>query len=230
MVYEIVKVASRKRNISSVLIGRLSEDKIPFKFLEQDNFTIRNAPSSSDNLIINFHNFDGLSKLRDIKGKSIIWGILAPQILDWNRFGLEKKLTGRKILGDYFTKKLMVDMHRKSSLISMDGATSDALDGFVGNRINWPIISIPVDISSAIAPMARNSKSSTVLQVSYIGRSDNAWKIKPVKKFIRDINKIKNKIFNINIYTDSPAPFNEELKYSCDEHVSIVYHVGLYGP
>lgn len=237
MVYEIAKVAYRNKNITSILIGnskslvakRLTEDKIPFIFLPQDQLDLGKIDNSKDNLLINFHYFNGFSKLRELEAKSIIWGILAPQVTEWNGINIKKHWTGRKEIGDIFTRKLLANMHKKNSFISMDGATSDAINDFMGEKREWPTISIPVDINDA-----RNLKKKVslahCLQISYIGRSDDVWKIKPVKKFIQDLNKIKNKLFNIHIYTDNMAPFLGELKDVRSEHVSVEYHTGLYGP
>lgn len=237
MVYEIAKAAYNNQNIMSTLIGnpesfvikRLSEDGIPFYFHEQNKLVCKNISAESDDLMINFHNFDGLNSLREFNGKTVIWGILAPQITEWNRFGVEKRLTGKKTVGNFFTKKLLLSMSYKNALISMDGATSDAIDEFFGIALNLPIISIPVDIKDT-----RASKKGTILrntlQISYIGRSDDIWKIKPVKKIMQDLKKIENTKFILNIYTDHEDPYISELKEVCASNISIEYHIGLYGP
>lgn len=238
LVYEIVKSVHNTQNIMSVLIGskksfvvkRLTEDKIPFRFYDQDQLMFDNVSTAADDLMINFNNFDGLHKFRGFCGRNILWGILAPQILGWNRFGIEKKLTGKKIVGNFFTKKLLLSMNHKNALISMDGATSDAIDDFIGEPLNLPIISIPVDVNDIRIPKKTGAMSSNLLQVSYIGRSDDLWKIKPVKKIIQDFSRVKNKKFIINVYTDCADPYVKELQNLCGANISVKYHTGLYGP
>lgn len=237
MVYEIVKTAYRGQQIKSCLIGspksfilkRLGEDGIPFDFYVQDQFNLDETDFSKNDLLINFHNFDGLYKLRDFDGATIIWSILARQITGWNRFGFERKLTGKKLVGNFYTRKLLGQMYEKNSLINMDGATSDAIDEFMGKKHNWPIVPIPVDVNDIRNPKRKKFLPINVMQISYIGRSGSVWKRRPVRKFIQDLAKLKNIRFKINIYTDRADPYVGELETLCNERISIEYYIGLYG-
>lgn len=238
LVYEIVKTAYVNKKIISSLIGssksfvlkRLLEDKIPFDFFEQEQFKLSQTNFSKDDLLVCFHNFDALYKFREFNGRSIIWGVLASQITNWNRFGFERKLTGRKITGDLFTKNLLRKMREKNSLICMDGATADAIEDFMGEKHRWPTIPIPVDISDIRCPQRRSNSLAKPFQISYIGRSGSVWKRKPVRKFMKDLAGTKNRNFKINIYTDYAAPFIEDLKELCGDQISVEYYIGWYGP
>ena len=239
MVYEIVKTAYKDKNINSVIIGspksfvadRLRKEKIPFQFFCQKTSTaFENKLQSDNDLIVHFHNSDDLYKFRKIKGRCVVWGILAPQITEWNRFGIEKKLTGRKKIGNLFTRNMLSCMIKKKSIVSMDGATSDALNTFMGSQHEWPIIPIPVDASDVRAAKRRTTSPSGCLRISYIGRSADRWKLEPVRKLIQELSKIGNKTFKVNIYTDCSEPYLRMLKGFYPDNVSLEFFFGLYGP
>lgn len=237
MAFELIRAAHKHHNISSVIIGsprsfllkRLSENLVPFKFLRQDDESQLVASSDADDLMINFNNFDGLDKLKNFRGRNLIWGILAPTIVNWNRFGFEAKITGKKIIGDYFSKRLIYSMSKKNSIVSMDGDTSDVITAFVRRDLNLPIIPVPVDVGDLHCINKKSTRSRKKLQISYIGRSDELWKIKPVKKIVRDLAKLLHRKFVINIYTDQAEPYIAELNNEYATNVHCVYHTGFYG-
>lgn len=235
LIYEIIKAAYTGSSIDSVLIGnpmsyvvkRLSESGIPFQFYSSDDcykFT-----ADAEDLFIHFHFFDGMSKILKNEGSAVIWGILAPQITQWNRFGFEKRYTRKRIVGDFFTKRLIRRMNSRLGLLSMDGATSDAISSFLGADIEIPMLPIPVDLTDRRPIRSCKSKNNEMV-ISYIGRSDDIWKIKPVKKVIQDLSKIIEHKFVLNIYTDSSSPYENEFKDIYKNNISINYHFGLYGP
>lgn len=212
----------------SYLVRRLISENIPFKFIDQNNVTPNILANDIDVLVL-FHNYDGLGKLKYLKCKVLIWGILASQITGWNRFGFEKKITGKKVIGDFFTRKLLAGMSKKNALISMDGATCSEIDMFVGHPLHLPIISIPVDIEHLAHANMRSRSNSNSLNLSYIGRSDSIWKIKPVKKIIADLAKLKNYDFTVSIYTQDSEPFERELAGVLAPNITLQFHFGLYG-
>jgi glycosyltransferase involved in cell wall biosynthesis len=238
MVYEIVKAALLKRKIRSILIGnsdsfvmkRLKEESISFEFVDQNIVEKNTLQFSRKDILINFHNFDDFWKLGEFSGKCIVWGILAPQITGWNRFGIEKKYTGKRRLGDLFTKRLLRRLKDKNSFISMDGATSDALNLFVGVEYDWPIIPIPIDSSDARTPSRRIRVERKSLVLSYVGRSDDVWKLKPAKKIVKDLSKLTDMNFQLNVYTDQAQPYIEELSAELGSNIDVKFHHGIYGP
>ncbi|MCK9506404.1 MAG: hypothetical protein M0Q95_19765 [Porticoccaceae bacterium] len=233
LIYEIVKYAHLSRGVKSIILGdpksfavkRLKEGNIPYSFFSREN--IREFIPSGTELFIHTHNYDGLSNIVDMPGSCLVWGILAPQITRWNRFGFERRITGKNSVANWFTKRLIDTLSEKSALISMDGNTSDAIDDFCGKALNLPIIPIPVDTSSAL-PIKRFSVDSPLV-LSYIGRSDDIWKIKPVKRVMLDLQAYKHRQFKIDIYTDSEAPYLNELNGLTAENITLDFHIGYYG-
>lgn len=237
LIYQVIKEMQKKYNQASMIIGnkdtylvrRLSEDDIPFQFVYQKQIDKDLIVANDEDVIILFHNYDGLEKLRDLKCRAVIWGILSQQITGWNRFGFEKKITGRKIVGDYFTKKLLIEMSKLNGLISIDGATSDAIESFVGHSLNIPIISIPVEFTNITQKRRSFDASSKPFCISYIGRSDAIWKIKPLKKIISDLGRMKHLDFTVSIYTHEAEPYESELSRVMTPNISLDFHLGMYG-
>lgn len=239
IVYEIVKTALFKYKIGSNIIGnsnsfvirRLNEEGVPFKFFDQNKIEKNTLQFSKTDILISFHNYDDFWKLSEFRGRCIVWGILAPKITGWNRFDIEKRFTGKKTLGDFLTRRLLKRLKEKDSFISMDGATSDALNQFVGMEYDWPIIPIPIDSSDARTPRKKlgiEKRKSLVL--SYIGRSDDVWKLKPAKKIIKDLSKITDMSFQVNIYTDRAQPYIEQICTERGSNIDVKFHHGIYGP
>src|SRR5690606_26219490 len=234
LVYEIVKAAFNSKHVESVILGnptsfavqRLKKDNIPFRFYSNED--IREFVPSCSDRFIHTHNYDGLSDIVGMPGSCLVWGILAPQITGWNRFGFEKRITGQNRVANWFTERLIHRLSKNSGLISMDGDTSDAIDAFIGKHLDLPIIPIPVDTTSILPAKQRAETLPMVL--SYIGRSDDIWKIKPVKKVVRDLHGLAPKQFRIDIYTDRESPFVEELNTLIGNNVSLEFHIGYYGP
>jgi hypothetical protein len=239
LIYQVIKEMQKKYNQASMIIGsqdtyltkRLSAENISFKFVDQKKMdkNIINAATDDNDVIILFHNYDGLEKLINLKCSVLIWGILAQQITGWNRFGFEKKITGKKILGDYFTKRLLVKMNMLNGLLSMDGATSDVIESFVGDSLNLPIIPVPIEATNTTRQKKSFNANHNLFCVSYIGRSDDIWKIKPLKKIISDLGRVKDHEFTILIYTHESEPFERELSSVLTPSISLKYYLGIYG-
>lgn len=213
---------------NTYLLNRLTLENIPFKFVDREKIGV-NITATDEDIIIFFHNYDGLEKLKNLNCRVLIWGILARQIIEWNRFGFEKKITGRKTVGDFFTRKFLIEMNKLNGLISMDGATSDAIDSFVGHSLNVPIISIPVEVTNASREKRKGNTNHNAICISYIGRSDDIWKIKPLKKVVSDLSKVKDHAFTISIYTRESEPFERELSDVLAPNISLKFYLGMYG-
>jgi len=111
----------------------------------------------------------------------------------------------------------------------MDGTMSDAVNSFMGRVLNIPIIPIPVEIPNTNRKKKDFSPCHTPFRVSYIGRSDDIWKIKPLKKIISDLSKIKDTEFVISIYTHESKPFMQELSNIITSNISLEFHFDIYG-
>ncbi len=237
LIFELIKIAHFEKKMTSIVIGsrksyvvkRLIESQIPFLFFNQDNNNFGKIETTIDDLIINTHNYEGLQKLKNIKGKAIIWGLLVSAVIGWNRVEMPTNLPGKGTIGRFLTRCLLVRMSRKDSLISIDGVTSNGIAKFLGKDLKLPIVPIPIDASDQRVPKSCQPSDDMVLRISYIGRSDDLWKILPIRKIVQDLSNTKTGKFLINIYTDAAEPFNKTLNVSVTENISIRYHFGLYG-
>ena len=158
----------------------------------------------------------------------MIWAVLAPSLVNWNRFNFEKSLYGKRVLGGFFSKQLITSTHKKNGLACMDSATADAVFKGTGTNNNEAsILPVAVDVGDARSPTETGHIGERI-RISYIGRSDDLWKIKPVKRIISNLALI-NAQFDLNIYTDSEIPFLMELENISAPNISFKFHVGIYG-
>lgn len=231
---QVIKTARIDFNVISIVIGnkgsylvsRLKAEGIPFIFLhdcEVDDF-----PFEDEDLWVHTHNTSSLSAIKKKPGKAIIWCVLINSLTDWNRFRFEVRLTGKKLLGNFITRWLISVLLKKNALVAMDGDTADSICNFIGIRARIPLL--PVAIEADGAPLkcefSNNHKERYV--VSYIGRSDDVWKIKPIKKIVFDLQELGEK-FLVNIYTDCQKPFEKELSSFVGGNVDVRYHIGMFG-
>lgn len=234
LIAQIIETAQLEHCVSSVVIGsedsylvrKLISEKIKFVFLsyqEIDDFVFEKT-----DLWVHTHNSILLLKVKDKPGRAILWAVLAKSVIDWNRFRFEIKLTGRKLFGDFLTRRLINCLINKDALLAMDGATIDAMSKFLGCSADIPILPVAIETIGAPLKLSFNEVEGKKKIVSYIGRSDDIWKIKPIKKILTDLQKLPEK-FTVNIYTDDRKPFDQELSSLHNSNIKIQYCIGLFG-
>lgn len=204
---------------------RLLDEGIPHIFLSYERSRI--FCFEKTDLWVHTHNNEFLSQAKKFPGQAIIWVVLSTSMINWNRFNFEQQITGRKLIGSFLTKLLIQRMLKNRALIAMDLSTVEAIHDFLGSRPKIKVIPIPVNMTNQRPPKHYSSPSDTVT-ISYIGRSDDIWKIMPAKKILLDLVK-NNKKFNLNIYTDNSAPFETHLSQIPNENVRINFITNMFG-
>ena len=231
---QVIKTARIDFNVSSIIIGekgsflvsRLKAENIPFIFLqdcEVDDFTFE-----EEDLWVHTHNTSSLSTIKKKPGKAIIWWVLINSLTDWSRFRFEVRLTGQKLLGNIMTRRLIRVLLKKNALVAMDGATADSICDFIGVRAKIPLLPVAIETDGAPLKCEFSNNRKECYVVSYIGRSDDVWKIKPIKKIVFDLQNL-GKNFLVNIYTDCKEPFEKELSSFVGGNVGVRYHIGMFG-
>lgn len=234
LIAQVIKTARIDFNVSSIVIGdkgsylvsRLEAEGIPFIFLhdcEVDDFVFEES-----DLWVHTHNTSSLFSIKNKPGKAIIWCVLISSLTDWNRFRFEVRLTGRKFLGNFMTRRLIRVLLKKNALLAMDGATSDSICDFLGLRARIPLLPVAIETDGAPLKCEFSNNRKECYVVSYIGRSDDVWKIKPIKKIVFDLQNLGKK-FLVNIYTDCQEPFEKELSSFVGGDVDVRYHIGMFG-
>lgn len=229
----VVEVARHAHTfgIETVLMGdndafaarRLRELGVPHTLV-----TVAQLPAlraDHDDLYVHFANTPWLSRVAHRPGRVLVWGILAALVTGWNRFG-ERRLFGRSPLADAMNRALMRRLLQRRALLAMDGATVDAFDAFLGTDTGTPMLAPPFDVSDRRAPRAATMRASTVL--SYIGRSDSAWKIWPLRRLLRDLGELDGQ-FELDVYTDDAAPFAAMIDPVRGANTRVHYVCGIYG-
>ncbi len=231
LVVDLVRHAHAVLGIPAVLMGsrdafvvrRLNELAVPHTLVTEDG--LHGFRADRDDLYLHFGRTPWLPRVAHLPGRALVWGILDTLVTAWNHFG-ERRLFGRSPLADALNRGLIRRLLQRQALLAMDGATADAIDGFVGGDVRTPILALPFDGSDRRAPRAATSRPVTVL--SYIGRSDNAWKIRPVRRLLRDLAQIDGR-FELDVYTDDAGPYAAMIKAVRGANTDVHYHLSLYG-
>lgn len=210
----------------SYLFKRLCDEKVDFIFCDENEREYQ-SKILRDDLLILFSNNDNMWRLKRIKCRVVVWNILSPSILRWNRLGIEKRLTNNNYIGQFFTRKLIVGLEKKSAFVCMDGSTASDVQCFSKSKYDFEIWQVPVNLDNYYN--CNTMREREVLCVSYIGRGDDIWKIKPAKKIAHDLSLTVGRKVELLIYTTEIDLFVKELSCYCNNNFSIKYIVGLHG-
>lgn len=212
---------------SSYLVKRLHEDEIKFNYAKNFNWSLKDAIKPEDVLILFGNDDNSTASLKNLNCRIIVWNVLIMPIVSWNRFGFEKKLFRKSIFGKILTKKMLISLIERNGYVCMDGSTRNATTKFLKVSAHIPILPVPVDITDQYLP--KRSGNISKVAISYIGRGDEIWKVKPIKKVILDIAKIKNINFNLYIYTNTSSLYEKELYEVISENVRVHYVLNIFG-
>jgi glycosyltransferase involved in cell wall biosynthesis len=107
----------------------------------------------------------------------------------------------------------------------MDNGCNSIFFKQYGIRLSNDYFKIPIDIKENCYKYKTDAK---LINITYIGRGNAVWKVKPVKKLIKDLSSVKNN-FIIHIFTDTFDLFQSELKGLFSENVEVKYHFQYWG-
>lgn len=213
-------------NKDAFLVKLLTSKGVPFLYVDESSKLPLNDVAVDDTLIL-FNNFDKLYKYKRLACRVIVWNILSKSILNWNRIGFARKIPCNRRIADYLTKQMILNLHAKNGFVCMDGSTAKDVNLYIKRETKFKLIPIPVDDSNMLYPKNNNNDHDTV--ISYIGRGDDIWKIKPLKKIIGDLSRIKNRRFSVHIYTNMKCNYVQELNKITSQNVSVFYFENYYG-
>lgn len=235
LTFEVVRNAYEELGVETVLLGnhdsfiakRLSDSALPYTLVERQD--VLRLKTYEDDLFIHFSNNDWLSLVSRLPGRALVWGILAPLIYDWNRFAVEQRLFGRRRIAAALNRHFVRTLLRHNGLYAMDGATADAVESVTGTGGQIPVLAVPVntdDIREPRKSLAHEARSRIV--VSYVGRSDDLWKIYPIRKMLRDLSRISGE-FSVDIYTDRAEPFQAMIEDVLGRNTEVRFTLGCHG-
>lgn len=234
VVVEIARDATRRSAAEIVIMGspeafvvrRLRELSVPFQLVrEEDLASFRSDP---EDLFVHFSNHEWLTRVAHLPGRALVWCLLAHLVTGWNRFNFEQRLTGRKRVGSWLNRRLIRKLRDRHALLAMDGATADAIETVAGVEAT-PLLAIPIDTTNTTEISARREEEGMApFVVTYIGRSDDVWKIHPARKILRDLEKLPFPSV-LEIFTDDNRPYEEMFGERTTSHVQVRFSLGAFG-
>lgn len=201
-------------NFESIIYRICVENKFVFEHIHEEEDL--NKKLLSDDVIISFGVFKDFNKVAKVNPKLLIWRVYPSlKINNWIQF-----LTFRQI----FTT-----LHKRESLVFMDKHCLNVLNRELRLKIDGEILFIPIKekVNIQFAPRIKQLKSQAKINISYIGRGTEIWKIKPLKKLVYDLSKVEDKSFTIHIFTDESSLFKEEIPGHCN--IEIIYYFNYFG-
>lgn len=233
VVVEIAREATRTAAAEIVIMGsanafvvrRLQEHSVPFELVRDTD--LAHFRSQPEDLFVHFSNHDWLARIAHLPGRAVVWCLLAHLMTGWNRFNFEQRLMGRKRLGAWLNRRLIQSLKDRNALLAMDGATAEAIDDVAGGA-DTPLLPIPIDASRAGVVEASLGCRSEPVVVTYIGRSDDVWKIYPARKLLRDLSALPFRS-ELEIFTDDNKPFESMLADLTLGNVQVRYSLGVFG-
>ena len=172
-------------NKESYLYQRLFTQKINFLFIDFKEVELFEF-NKSDKLIL-FNNFYGIERLICFKGEVLIWGILNQTIYNWNRFQFERKFFRKSVFGWLINRILILKVNKQNGIVFMDESLHRSVSSyFYTKKLRQKLIPIPVKTVTEKVKCSYELNQKRI-RISYIGRGEEIWKIKPIKKVIQDL-------------------------------------------
>lgn len=234
VVVEIARDATRRAAAEIVIMGssesfvvrRLRDLSVPFQLVrEGDLASFRSEPND---IFVHFSNHEWLARIANLPGRALVWCLLAPLVTGWNRFKFEQRLTGRKRVGTWLNRRLIQQLRVRDALLAMDGATAEAIEALAGVAAT-PLLAIPIDAANIHGiPERRDDSDMTPFVVTYIGRSDDVWKIHPARKIVRDLERLPFPSV-LEIFTNDRKPYDAMFGERSASHVQVRFSLGVFG-
>ncbi len=196
----------------STVLRILNSSKARYKWIRPDKREIDNNIGSNDLLII-FYGFKELKLTKSANPYIFIWNVYPP-------FGKRNFL---KWLSDSIKIR---ELYWKHSLMTMDPYCNSVFKKKYGFSLGSTYLKIPIE-SNANKYYYRLQKDN--INLTYIGRGNDIWKIKPIKKLVKDLcaNGLTN--IRIHIFTDTTSLFEQELAHVNSHDLKILFHLGYTG-
>lgn len=163
--------------------------------------------------LVTFGTYRSFKKISKANPKIILWRVFPQQKSD-------------NLLAKFLLRKTYIKLSKYGSLVFMDNHCRTTTVNYLSLKKDIPILHIPINASS-YSHMAKSINNK--VRVTYIGRGNELWKIKPVKRLIKDMDKIQNVCFELHIFTDDTQLFKKELSEVSTKNVFIEYHLGYFG-
>jgi hypothetical protein len=206
-----VKIIGKK---TGAVYNELFALGIPFLFIDEELENFHTKVDKSDVFII-FGVYRSYIKLRKSNPFILYWRVYPSLCLQSNI---------QKIL----MRETLQYLAEKSSLFFMDIENWRTVSKEL--MLELPKNILPIPIKKRNIKLRYSPPYGNFINITYVGRGNEIWKIKPVKKMLEDISKLNDFTFKVHIFTDSDKLFkNELISFHKSPNIEIEYLFGFYG-
>lgn len=167
---------------------------------------------SAEDLLITFNTYRDFVRLAKPNPKVLLWRVYP-------------SLCIKKTLYKTLVRLIFSRLERKNSLAFMDLSCLDTATSELGRNYKKTLIPLPIKPHSAEYTYKYKGKR---INISYIGRGTEIWKVKPVKKLVTDLNRLSGGKFCIHIFTNTRSLFEKELNQLLSDRIEVKYYINYY--
>lgn len=201
-----VKLIARKEGI---VYRTLLLKHIKFTYIDYEQTSFNNSIAYND-LLITFGTYREFVKLKKQNPKVLVWRVYPSLVLQGP-------------IQTWLMRLTFKSLDKKDSLVFMDRTNLRQCSSELQLKLKGKILPIPlksVDIKKIYKPYDGNEFS-----ISYIGRGNLIWKVKSVKRLVKDLGECQNKFFIVHIFTDSTELFEKEIRDFIKNNVTVRYYL-----
>lgn len=198
---------------------------ISFNFIEISNQDEINNSVTKDDIIVIMDPIMDMSFLKEINPKIFYWCVHPYSIAWLNKVGpLNFKILSAKMANN---------LQKKSGIVYMDRTSFEITKNLLKLKYNTDeFIPIPIKTFKNNVFIRRSTSNTQPLRITYIGRGNEIWKIWPVVRICKDIEKylLKNhdKKIELHIITDEAIGFQKLINIKPNKSFQIIYKINLF--
>lgn len=198
---------------------------ITFNFIEINNQDEINNSITKDDIIVIMDPIMDMSFLKEINPKIFYWCVHPYSIAWLNKVG---PLNLKNL-----SAKMANNLHKKSGIAYMDRTSFEITKNLLKLKYNTDeFIPIPIKTFENNLYLKRSSFDTQPLRITYIGRGNEIWKIWPVVRICKDIEKylLKNqdKKIEFHIITNEISGFQKLINIQPNNSFKIFYKTNLF--
>lgn len=204
---------------------QLKKTGASFIFINSDEVSLKLLPIFLDNtdviLLTHINNTPLLEQVKKLNVRILFYSVHPDTFFVYNRY--------MKIFAQKSAALQLVSLLRsKNALVFMDTPNVEGVNRRGGNLCLREMDYLPIPIPSCNMVNRIRAKTDNI-SITYIGRGNAEWKVYPIIRVIKDLQKTTKKI-SLTIITDKTEMFEAMIKQTVpNNHLNILYKTGLSG-
>lgn len=196
-----------------------------FTFINSDEVSLKQLPDFLDNtdviLLTHINNTPLLEQLKNKGIRILFYSVHPDTFFVYNRY---MKVFAQKSAALQLVSLLL----SKKALVFMDTPNVEGVNRRGGKLCTKEMEYLPIPIHST-KKISRIMHQPNGISITYIGRGNADWKVYPIVRVVKDLQKIAKDI-TLTIITDKTELFEAMIKKAVPEnHLNITYKTGLSG-